>query len=264
MLKFIDQMQREVEAPVFPSRIISLVPSQTELLFDLGLEERIVGITKFCVHPAQDVKQKKKIGGTKNFHLDRIDALQPDLILGNKEENYEAGIHALAQKYPVWMSDITTLEDALQMIAQVGYLTQKVSEASLLIESIASEFELLAQKTALNQQKKRVVYLIWKNPWMCVGSDTFIQDMLVKCGFENVFALESRYPVISLDTLQNLQPDVILLSSEPFPFKEQDAKHLKEICPKAQVRLVNGEMFSWYGSRLRDAPAYFQSVLDTF
>ncbi|GAA4315588.1 helical backbone metal receptor [Nibribacter koreensis] len=254
---FTDQMGRQVNVPSLPQRIISLVPSQTELLFDLGLGDRVVGVTKFCIHPKELVKSKTKIGGTKNFKLDVIDQLQPDLIIGNKEENYLEGITALQQKYPVWMSDIYTLEDALIMMEQVGRISQVENKTQELITSIKSQFE------AINpiQPAVTAAYFIWKNPYMAVGGHNFIDDMLTRCGFVNALQHLPRYPEVTPELLKKLNPQVILLSSEPFPFQEKHVQEFKDICPDARVWIVDGEMFSWYGSRLQHAVPYLQNVI---
>ncbi|QHT66587.1 ABC transporter substrate-binding protein [Rhodocytophaga rosea] len=241
----------------FPQRIISLVPSQTELLFDLGLAERVVGITKFCIHPAEFCRHMPKIGGTKHFHFDTIDGLQPDLILANKEENYKEGIEQLQQKYPVWMSDIYTLEDALHMISEVGKLTGTQSKALEISVQIQTAFAGLQAVS-----RKKVAYLIWRNPYMAAGSHTFIHDMMVRCGFENVFADHVRYPEITPEMLADANPDYIYLSSEPFPFSEKYIAEFKEICPESIIKIVDGEMFSWYGSRLRLSVPYFRQLLE--
>ncbi|WP_299702763.1 ABC transporter substrate-binding protein [uncultured Pontibacter sp.] len=255
---FTDQMGHTITLPQLPQRIVSLVPSQTELLFDLGLQDRLVGLTKFCIHPTEKVKQKTVIGGTKNFKLEVIDALQPDLIIGNKEENYEEGIAQLQGKYPVWMSDIYTLEDALQMITQIGRLTGTEAKAEELVQGIASGFK--------NLQPLRpaipTAYFIWRKPYMAVGSDNFIDYMLQRCGFHNVFADLSRYPEVSPEQLQIAAPTLILLSSEPYPFQDKHFAEFQEICPKAVIKVVDGEMFSWYGSRLLKAPEYLQNLIE--
>jgi ABC-type Fe3+-hydroxamate transport system substrate-binding protein len=251
---FTDQLGRKVEVPYPPKRIISLVPSQTELLFYLGLSDQVVGITKFCIHPAGWFKSKTKVGGTKNFRFDIIDQLNPDLIIGNKEENYLVGITELEKRYPVWMSDISTLEDALNMMESIGQLTERETEAAKLISEIKTSFVGLTPRHSL-----KVLYLIWKSPWMAAGKNTFIDSMLSKIGLENILT-ESRYPTISESQLQQLQPDLVMLSSEPFPFKQQHFQELQSVLPKAKVILVDGEFFSWYGSRMLEAPAYFNSL----
>lgn len=255
-LFFVDQMGFEGQLKGEPpGRIISLVPSQTELLFDLGLEEEIVGVTKFCIHPKDKCKTKRKIGGTKSFDFDAIDALSPDLIIGNKEENYKAGIEKLKKSWPVWMSDIQTLKDAFIMMESLGELLGKKEQAETLMAEINSNFENYSAKGSM-----RALYLIWKDPYMSIGEDTFIHDMMGRCGFINVLSGRERYPVLEEVEIKRLDPDIILLSSEPFPFKEKHVKEFQKICPNAAVAIVDGEMFSWYGSRLKHVPAYFEAI----
>lgn len=251
-------MGHSITLPALPQRIVSLVPSQTELLFYLGLTDQIVGITKFCIHPQPLVKQKTVIGGTKNFRFDVIDELQPDLIIGNKEENYKEGIEALQQKYPVWMSDIYTLEDALQMMEQVGLLTGTAARAAALAQEISTGFEGIqpAQPTI------HTAYFIWREPYMAAGSHNIIDHILQRCGFRNAFSDMARYPEISAEQLRDAAPQLILLSSEPYPFKEKHIAEFQSLCPQALVKVVDGEMFSWYGSRLLYAPDYLQQVVD--
>lgn len=249
-----DQMGYDVEAPIRPQAIVSLVPSQTELLFDLGLEKQIKGVTKFCIHPHDKVTELPKIGGTKNFNFDAIDAINPDLIIGNKEENYQEGITKLKEKYPVWMSDINTLDGALTMISEIGKITGKQLEASTLGNAIKSGFAGLKPKEA-----KRTLYFIWRKPYMVAGKETFIDEMLTKIGLKNIVT-DSRYPELSLSEIKKLDPELILLSSEPYPFKAKHFAELAALCPLADIRIVDGEMFSWYGSRLLKAPAYLNSL----
>lgn len=239
-----------------PRRIVSLVPSQTELLAELGLEEQVLGITKFCIHPPHWYQNKTRIGGTKTLNLAKIAALQPDLILGNKEENDQTQIETLAASFPVWMSDIATLEDALHMIREIGRLTDKPAPANALADNIMAEFARLPG----SEKPARVAYLIWRKPYMAAGNHTFIHEMLQHAGFENVFAHKTRYPEITLADLQETQPDAVLLSSEPYPFAAKHLAELQQACPGAAVLLVDGEIFSWYGSRLQLAPAYFRSL----
>ncbi len=253
-----DQMNRVVEAPLPPKRIVSLVPSQTELLYDLGLDAEVVGQTLFCIHPPAQHQHKPRVGGTKNFHIDKIKDLQPDLIIGNKEENDKAGIEQLEQLFPVWMSDISNLADALDMIQRVGNLVHKQQEAQCLVDQIRNSFEEL-QCFAV---PKRTAYLIWRKPWMAAGQGTFIDDMLNRLGLENVFGkMDSRYPEITDIALREAQPECILLSSEPYPFREKHIAELQAVCPQTKILLVDGELFSWYGSRLLHSVAYFQKLI---
>lgn len=249
-------MGRQVAVPFPPQRIVSLVPSQTELLFDLGLGKRVVGVTKFCIHPPEARKTAVCIGGTKSFDFEKIDALRPDLIIGNKEENYQEGIERLARHYPVWMSDIATLPDSLTMIRRVGLLTGRKEAADTLAAETAASFAALAGPAELTP----AAYFIWRKPYMVAAGGTFIDDMLRRAGFHNVFSHLSRYPEITPEQLLAAAPRQILLSSEPYPFQ---AKHLAEfqaLCPAAIVRVVDGELFSWYGSRLRHSAHYFRQL----
>lgn len=247
---FTDQLNRTISLQNPPKRIVSLVPSQTELLVDLGLKDRILGVTKFCIHPMGLKKEKTVIGGTKNFHFDKIESLQPDLIIGNKEENCKEGIKKLASKYPVWMSDIYTVEDAYRMILGIGELTDTFSKANEIVSEIKNGLE-----KGFNF-KGSAVYLIWKDPLIAVGQVTFIDSMLDLAGFKNLIK-QTRYPEIDLEKIVKLKPDYLLLSSEPYPFKEKHESFFKDRLPKTKIRIVDGEMFSWYGSRLVLAGKYF-------
>ncbi len=275
-----DQLGREMEISVPCRRIVSVVPSQTELLYDLGAWDQVAGVTRFCVHPRQETLKKEKVGGTKKLNASKIQGLDPDLILGNMEENNKEQIEELERQYPVWLSDVRTIPDALSMIRSVGSLTGKMEEAEGIAQRIDEDFRELDR--VVGERKgppKRVAYFIWKDPYMVVGSDTFIDRMLRRCGWVNAFSREEfpdirtreeapdysgRYPQVSLGDIEWAAPDLLLLSSEPFPFREK--KHgpeFRSILPGAEVRVVDGEMFSWYGSRLLQAPAYFRELLSS-
>lgn len=251
-----DQLGNSITVTRPLTRIVSLVPSQSELLYHLGLDAEVAGITKFCIHPEGWIKSKTIVGGTKKFDFEAIDRLQPDLIIGNKEENYKEGIEHLQSKYPVWMSDLENFQDAIAMIGQIGSLVNRKEQAAELVKRIENSFATLP-----SFQSKKVLYLIWRKPWMAVGPNTFIHDILRQLKFSNVVN-QSRYPELTEATIQALNPEVILLSSEPFPFAEKHVDELQAICPQATIELVDGEMFSWYGSRLQYAPAYFQQLYE--
>lgn len=239
-----------------PKRIISLVPSQTELLHYLGLEKETIGITKFCVHPDKWFRNKNRVGGTKNIDIQKIINLQPDLIIANKEENVKEQVEQVATRFPVWVSDVNTLEDAYQMIADIGTLTGKTSKAATLVSAIKFEFD----KLPLLHSPLPACYLIWKDPYMTIGGDTFIHQMLQKSGYENVFAARLRYPQVSVNEIRESGCKVVLLSSEPYPFKQKHIDELQEQLPGVGIQLVDGEMFSWYGNRLLLAPSYFRAA----
>jgi ABC-type Fe3+-hydroxamate transport system substrate-binding protein len=254
---FRDQLERELNIKDVPKRIISLVPSQTELLVSLGLEESIVGITKFCVHPEHLRKSKTIVGGTKKVHFDKIRALNPDIILCNKEENTLEMVLELEKIAPVHVSEIIEFEDALILIEMYGEIfnrSQEANQLKLKLRRKKQEF-----KNEIPVIPCRVAYFIWREPWMVAGGNTFINSLLKLNGWENVFEnSESRYPEIKLEELKRLKPDLILLSSEPYPFKEKHVEEIQQIC-KVRVELVDGEYFSWYGSRIIPAFDYFKN-----
>jgi ABC-type Fe3+-hydroxamate transport system substrate-binding protein len=241
-MKVVDQMGRELHLKNIPKRVISLVPSITEYLIDIGVE--VVGRTKFCIYPKESVSTIQVIGGTKNFRFEVIDSLEPDLIIGNKEENFEKGINQLSDKFPVWMSDISTLKDSFDMMTRLGEIFDQQKEANHQILEVSKH--LLKFK---NSKTGNALYLIWADPWMAVGRETFIDDMLGYIGFQNIVK-EARYPVLDESQIVKINPEVVLLSSEPFPFKEKHKVLLQSLLPKAEIMDVDGEAYSWYGSRL--------------
>ncbi len=253
---FIDQTGRSISLFKIPERIISIVPSQTELLFDLGMEKEVIGITRFCVHPDEWFRTKIKVGGTKHLNIDIIHQLQPDLIIANKEENEKEQIEELQKYYPVWISDVRNLHDAYQMIEQVGIITNREQSANEIIIRIKENFAQLKTRNA----KPETCYLIWQKPYMTIGNDTFIHSMMEVAGFENIFSDKKRYPEITIDELLTANCQLLLLCSEPFPFKEKHAEEIKAQGFNGQILLVDGEMFSWYGSRLLKAPNYFRQL----
>jgi ABC-type Fe3+-hydroxamate transport system substrate-binding protein len=249
-----DHLGQDVTFRFPPQRIVSLVPSQTELLFTLGLNYKIAGVTKFCVHPGDLVKHKTRVGGTKSFDFARIDQLAPDLIIGNKEENYCEGIEQLMETHPVWMSEIYSLDDALRMIGDLGALTDTDAEARNVIQKIVSQFGKLEKRGPA-----RVLYLIWRKPYMAAGTNTFIDDMISRNGWTNAVRL-ARYPQLTESDIVSLRPDLIFLSSEPYPFTGKHLNEINALCPTARGVLVDGEMFSWYGSRLLLSCEYFRTL----
>ncbi len=246
---FVDGLGRRVVLPAAPRRVVSLVPSQTELLAHLGLDEEVVGLTRYCVHPAGWRERKAIVGGTKKARTALVAPLAPDLILANKEENTREDVEALEALSPVFVTDVRDLEGALVMIRDVGALVGRLPAAERLIEEISASFEALPAFAP-----RRALYLIWREPLMTVGADTFIHDIMARGGLVNVFGDRSRYPALTEDEVRGARPEVILLSSEPYPFKAAHAEAISAIAPEARVLLVDGEPFSWYGSRLRQTP----------
>jgi len=256
-MEYTDQTGHTLRLTDKPKRIISLVPSQSELYWDLGLRSELVGITKFCIHPNEMYKSIEKVGGTKKLDIDKIRSLKPDLIIGNKEENEQSQIEILRKEFPVWMSDIYDLSDAYDMISSVGEIIGKREKAIQLVKSIEDKFSGLEVSRF---KGKKAAYFIWYDPFMVAASNTFIDYILRKLGMINVFSYQKRYPELNAAQIKSAAPDYVFLSSEPFPFKEKHLEELRQICPNAEVLLVDGEMFSWYGSRLALAPDYFNRL----
>ncbi len=259
-MKIVDQLYRTFNLKETPKRIISLVPSQTELLVDLGLEDSIVGVTKFCVHPVYLRKNKAIVGGTKQIHIDKIKALNPDIILCNKEENTKKIVEACEAICNVHVSDIFNIEDSIELINQYGSIFNKEKNAYSIVNKIKKEISGF-NEFLIKTQAFKTAYFIWKKPWMVAGNNTFINYLLQLNKFENVFQNKERYPEIELskDTI-NKDVELVLLSSEPFPFTETHVEEVKMYYPKAKIITVDGEMFSWYGSRLIKAFEYFKSL----
>jgi len=257
-VKIKDQLNRNLKLSNPPKRIISLVPSQTEMLVDLGFENQLVGVTKFCIHPKNLRKTKVIIGGTKQVNYQKIKDLNPDFILCNKEENDAKMVDNLQKIAPTYVSDIYTLNDFYNFSNDLGMLLashQKFLNLNHLIQEKLSNFT----KSIINSptKNKKVAYLIWANPYMAVGNHNFIDYMLRLNGFKNLFSNKERYPVIDLKDLE--QADYVFLSSEPFPFKKQHENEIKKHT-NAKIVYVDGEMFSWFGSRLVKAFDYFSSL----
>ena len=257
-----DQLGNQHIFQTSPKRIISLVPSQTELLFDLGLEENIVGITKFCVHPTHFKSTKKQVGGTKNPNYDKIKALNPDIIVCNKEENTKEIIDEYSKICTVWTTNIISIKDNFKMIIDFGEIFNCQTKSQNLNDKLIlafNDFKIFIDKKPI----QKTAYFIWKKPYMVVGSDNYINEMLRLNKFQNTFENNSfqsnRYPEINLENLEkNSRLDLIFLSSEPYPFKQEDAVEIARFTHNAKTIFVDGEMFSWHGSRLLKALDYFK------
>lgn len=251
---FLDDLNRKVTLPSDPQRVISLCPSITETLIQLGVN--VVGRTKFCIHPKEKIKTIKKVGGTKSVHYSIIEELKPDFIIGEKEENTLEIIETLEKKFPVYVVNVETWKDALKMLLNFGKIFQKEKIIHQWLQQIP---EML---TPIVQEKK-IGYLIWNEPIMAVGKNTYIHDVISQLGFENPFhRYEGRYPSITMEDLKKENLDFLFLSSEPFPFKEKHVNFFQSLLPRTKVLLVDGEMFSWYGVRMKEAVNYFARLID--
>ncbi|WP_421773126.1 helical backbone metal receptor [Gracilimonas sp.] len=229
------------------TRIISLVPSLTELLVDLGLIDQLIGRTRFCIHP-EGIDDVEIIGGTKNPNLEKIVELKPDFIVANKEENRKEDIELLKKYTKVRVTEIDSIQDAILEISSLGEILGVKEKAGAMVNKITALLNDRPSKPPLS-----VAYFIWKDPWMTIGNDTYIHDVLHKYGLDNVYGLRKRYPKTNLDELLGHSPELILLSSEPYPFKEKHIDEIKSFCPDSRIELINGEWFSWYGSRMTKA-----------
>jgi len=242
-----------------PTRIISLVPSQTELLYDFGLRDEVIGITKFCIHPDEWFRRKQRVGGTKNLKIDLIKSLNPDLILANKEENLKEEIEILQNDFNVYVSDISTINEALQMIEDIGKLVHCQQKSIEIVNGIKAE--VMTQSRFEKKDKIDALYLIWQNPYMVAGNDTFIHDMMLEAGFNNLVK-QNRYPMMTLEEIKSINPTVIMLSSEPFPFADKHIIEWQMQLPNTKIILVDGELFSWYGSRMLKSFQYFRGLYE--
>ncbi|WP_338409008.1 helical backbone metal receptor [uncultured Flavobacterium sp.] len=258
MISFTDQIENLHTFISTPKRIVSIVPSQTELLYDLGLEDSIVGITKFCAHPIHFKATKTVVGGTKNINFKKVKALQPDVIIANKEENTKEIVEELSQICPVIVTDIYSIEDNLQMILDFGKLFSKRTEAQKWHDKINFAYQDF-QSFIKDKPSKKAAYFIWKNPYMVAGKDTFINSLLELNNFKNIYKVKGRYPEVELKKIcLEGDPDVVFLSSEPYPFKDEDAFDIGRFTHHAKTVFVDGEMFSWYGTRILKSFKYFK------
>jgi ABC-type Fe3+-hydroxamate transport system substrate-binding protein len=242
-----------------PRRIVSLIPSTTETLCALGLADRLVGVTVYCVEPREALRGKTRIGGEKNPDLAKIRALAPDLVVANVEENVREHIEALrAAGVPVWVTYPRTATGAIAMIRELGALTGTGARADALAGALERRLAEV-RAAAARRPPVSVFYAIWRNPWMTVGRDTYVHDVLAVCGGRNVFGDHGdRYPAVTLAEVAARRPAVILLPDEPFRFRRA---HLADFAPygdvpaveAGRIHLVDGKPFAWHGPRLKDA-----------
>jgi len=245
-------------------RLVSLCPSLTELVFDLGRGDDLVGRTKFCVHPKGRVERVESVGGTKNPKVARIVELAPDLVLLNEEENRREDAEALAAAgVRCHVSFPRDVDDTARMVREIGAVLERRAEA----ERVAADIERRAarvRESARGAPAVRYAYLIWRNPWMVAGADTFVTAMLALPGGVNVFAEHpERYPTVTPEDIAAADPDAVLLSSEPFPFKEKHADELAAVTglPRGRMDFVDGEYLTWHGSRTPDGIDYAERVI---
>lgn len=250
----VDARGRTVRVPRRPDRIVSLVPSITESLFAFGLGDRVVGVTRFCVHPADARERAVVVGGTHDVNVEQLCALRPDFVIANQEENPRELLETLGERVPTFITFPRTVKDGIALLRQLGTLTGEEETA----ERYAADAEAAAAaaRAGAPATPPRVLYLIWRKPWMTVNGDTFVHDMLARCGAVNVMAdAAGRYPEVEADEVVTLRPDAIFLSSEPYQFAPEHATEWLQVSglPAAQlgqVPLVDGELCCWYGTRM--------------
>lgn len=286
--------QMEKPVPYIPQRVISLVPSMTESLFDLNLGSRLIAVTDYCTQPAEGVARLPKVGGTKNPDIARIIALHPDLVIMNREENRKADADALrAADVPIWVTEPHTIREALDLLWTVMNIFEEAA-MSQRIRSIEISYEMTL-KYMTTEPPLRAFVPIWHDPWMAFNRDTFIHDMLTTVGLENIFAnrdrlhplaadlgnaeplpaddprladRDTRYPRITLEEVVAAQPEIVLLPDEPFRFRPTDADEIARLdIPAArnkQIHMVDGSLLTWHGTRiayaLRDLPPLIASA----
>jgi ABC-type Fe3+-hydroxamate transport system substrate-binding protein len=233
-------------------RVISLVPSLTETVCDLGVSGRLVAVTRFCVSPADELQFVPRVGGTKNPDLEQIARHEPDLILANGEENRSEDIDWLSQRFEVYLSRPTTLPDAAKVVRDVGHRLGVEDETESLLLEIEAQLAY-AEVMNLDRQPIRVFYPIWKQPWIGVNRNTYVHDMLTRAGAINVCATrESRYPVVALTELGDLAAELVLLPSSPFAFSADHRRELmndRTFGRNVPILMVDGRNFCWHGSR---------------
>jgi ABC-type Fe3+-hydroxamate transport system substrate-binding protein len=252
---------------VTPTRIVSLIPSTTELLCHLGLADALVGVTVYCREPEALLRGKTRIGGEKDPDLERIRALAPDLVVANVEENRREDVDALrAAGIAVHVTYPRTAAGAIAMIRELGEVTGTAARATALADDLEARLAA-ARAAAARRAATRVFYAIWREPYMTIGADTYVHDVLAVCGAANVFAdATARYPRVTLDEIAARRPEVILLPDEPFRFRRVHVRDFAAYPDVPAVRdgrihLVDGKPFSWHGARLGEAlstlPALF-------
>jgi len=251
----IDQLNRKIEINNNLNNIISLVPSLTELLFFLKMDEQVKGITNFCVHPSDKLSDKVIVGSPLHVDYEKIEQINPDIIIAGKSENNKNNIEKIAEKYPVWVSDVRSIEDACKMIEKIGMICNQSDLSYNITKNISVGFDSLADKT-----KIKVCYLVWEKPFMVAGNNNYINDILKKTGLINVFEHKEGYAKVTAKEMQECQADFVLLPSEPYKFDNSHISTYKNLINKATVLLVDGQLFSWYGNRMLLAINYLKNM----
>ncbi|MBI9038391.1 MAG: ABC transporter substrate-binding protein [Bacteroidales bacterium] len=256
-MQFFDGLGRTICLDKIPKRIVSLCPSITETLCELGLADKIIACTDYCVHPIDVVKNFNKIGGPKNFSEEKILNLKPDIIFAVKEENETCKINRISKKVPTYVFDINSIQEGIEMIKTLGNIFEIQNISDCFIEKMQEGYKNL---TKVNSNIK-CLYLVWKQPYIAVGGDSFIDSVLYQINIKNCLRnSKKKYPKIKLKLLEN-QFDLLILPSEPYSFSENDIDGFEKIFPEKEIIKVDGEMFSWYGTHQLKAISYLQKLV---
>ncbi len=257
-LVFTDDLKREVTLASHPERIVSLCPSITETLVKLGLSSKLAGRTDYCYRPEEEVEHIPRLGGPKDIRIEELKEIAPQLIIAVREENSQEQINTLQERFPVFVFDVTTYSQALDMINKLGELTGKEDNAVEMAHEIDQAFAQIPQLTT----PLSFLYLIWKDPLMAAGKRTYINSILAAHGFVNCLdSFIQRYVTLNIEVFKKLSFDLALLPCEPYEFTEEDRKDVLAFFPHSDVRLVDGEAFSWYGYRMLSAASYLKELI---
>lgn len=253
----IDHVGREVKLTTRPKRIVSLCPAITATLFAIGLDKEVVGRTRFCIYPKEQVEHIPIVGGTKEINIDKIHAVKPDLIIAEKEENTKEIVAQLEKDFPVFVFEIQSIQENKRMLEDLGKIVQKQEEANQLAYTIETAFQNLP-----NLQGKKAAYMIWRTPYMVVGHSTYINTVLESLHLINPFTkFEGRYPAVTLEELKKAELDYLFLATEPFRFQEKHVEEFKTLLPDVDISLIDGEMF-WYGVNMVEGAKYLKQKFD--
>lgn len=257
MITILDHLGRQVVLPKKPQRIISICPAITSTLFEIGAGETVIGRTEYCIFPKDQVEVVPVIGGTKQVDFEKIRQLKPDLILAEKEENTKVIVKTLEKEFPVFVFEVQSLEENERFITDLGKLTKQEEQAAHLLENVKQAFQGIP-----NFSNETAAYMIWQEPYMVVGHNTYINSVLKTLGFINPFTdRKSRYPIIQLEDIVQANLQYLLLASEPFHFTEEHRNYFSNILPNTTVLNVDGEMF-WYGSNSVPGFQYIQQLFE--
>jgi ABC-type Fe3+-hydroxamate transport system substrate-binding protein len=248
---------------VAPDRIVSLVPSLTEALFAFGVGERVVGRTRYCLWPPRAVGKVPTVGGTKKVNIRSVLELEPDLVVAVKEENARENVEELEEAgVPVFVGAPESVAEAIALLRELAERVE-APRAGAVLGPIERVYGRLGN--TVRAEARRVFVPIWKKPYMSVGSDTYVHDVLKTCGGENVCGELARYPVVALEEVEAMQPEVVLLPDEPYPFSAEDLEEFYALdVPAAdsdRVHLVDGKLLTWYGPRMASSLIQLSALL---